>query len=88
MSEGVENCIKGLSVKVCWFQYFSCRNSHRFMMCTMTAEKSDCNSLLDSLSLDDPLVTKNRVGGFFLAFCSSVEEHPYKFLTCWGPVQC
>lgn len=68
MSEGVENCIKGLSVKVCWFQYFSCRNSHRFMMCTMTAEKSDCNSLLDSLSLDDPLVTKNRVGGFFSGF--------------------
>lgn len=51
-----------------------------------TAEKSDCSSLLDSLSLDDPLVARNRVGVFscFLLFW---EEHPYKSLSCWGPVQ-
>lgn len=50
ISEGVENHIKGLSAKVCGSQYFSCRNSHRFMMCTMTstAEKTDCNNFLES----------------------------------------
>lgn len=64
-SKGTENYIKGLSGKVCWSQYFSCRNSHRFVMCTVT---SYC-SLLDSLSSDDPLVTRNRVGFcFFFLF--------------------
>lgn len=81
ISEGMEDYVKGLPANVFWSQGFNCQRGKSHRMCDvhydfLFQKTVDSYRLLDSLSLDDLLTDRNRVGFFFLFALLLLENIP------------